>query len=155
MILVKNVHNIFGEPTHVFTNDKGQVATLNFLIVEYGAADLVASPLRVCTISEGIDAADKHSNGHGSDGIDRNQIGFSLGANVKEGVVVGRPNLESRLLHVLGVVEDGFGARAVRLVVHVDLEAILVVELSVAGHKELFKSEAEPWDSVADKTRCP
>lgn len=74
-----------------------------------------------------------------------------LVANVEEGVVVRRPNLEACFLEILSVVKQSFYTRTVRLVVHVDLEAILIIVLSIIGDKQGLERKAEWRQSITEE----
>jgi len=130
------------------------MATLDLLVVNDRLADGVSGPFSVDGISELVGFTFKHGDGD-FNVFNRNEICFPVLANVKVLVVIGGPHLESVFFHVLSVQKYGLDRSAVRLVVHVDLEAVEIVCLRIRRDDSSLESSAEVGNCIAEKLGCP
>ena len=124
---------------------------MNLLVVNNVVANAITGPLSISRVGQDVLNSCKNCHRNRRYVLERNKVGVSLlvtGENV--GVLVWE-NLESVLLHVLGVVEDGFDRGTVGLVAHVDCEAVIVVKFRVLVNKELGNQFAQNRDVAAEK----
>lgn len=138
MILLENVHHIFGEIRHVLANYKGHVACFALLEMHHVAANVIPCPLRILHVGEDILLASEHGDWYAADAVDGDEIGLTMLADRQEGVVVGGIDLEAIFLDVLSVDHQGADRHAVWTVVKPHLVAVCVVEVRIVGrHKAL------------------
>ena len=149
VILLEKVHDTSGEIGHVLADHEGQMAGLNLFVVDDVVSNLIASPTRVSKISKRVFSSCEHSDGHISD--IRELIQGSLSLSSDDISVVISENLEAILFQVLSVMQDGLDRSTIRLMTHVNGEAVTIIKSWVLRNKETLDELAQSGDTVAEK----
>jgi len=152
VVLCEQAHDTNGEVCHIFANHEGEVAGVDFLVVDDVVANLVTSPSGVGEVGQDVDVAGIHGHGHIGDVLKSVESRGPLLVSVEQVLVVVGVDLEAVLLQVLGVVKDGFDGSTVGLVAHVNSEPIVVVKLGVGGDEKRRKQLTEDWDVATEQS---
>jgi len=152
LILVKKIHSINCEETHIFSNQEGQMSKVVFVIVHHCSLHLRMSPLIVSSISKFISLSHKHGNRdlpldvlNGNYG--RCWLSIDLLILTLSIVIV----LELRWLNKLSIMNKTVKRGSWGEVTHIDSESIWIIKVNIFITDKVNSEFAKFWNSSTNE----
>ena len=145
MVLLEQIHHGV-EVGHVLANHESEMTSMDLLVMDNIVANLVPGPLGIGGVGQDVLDTCEDSDGDSVDVLERDQVCRPLLVGVDQICVVVREDLESILLQVLRVVQNGLNTGTIWLVTHVNSKSCIVIKFGVLVNEELSNQFAGCWD---------